>query len=80
MQGCPHCGHEMFKPTPDGLKIKTPTSMLVLHKSGDVEINCPKCKQGVLVPLVAKAGEVALKKAAASQRFVVRKAHHKTGA
>lgn len=62
----------MFRPSQDGQKIKAPTSIVVLHKSGEVEINCPKCKQGVYLPLVAAEGVPTLRKAR-SQRFIVRK-------
>ena len=41
----------MLKRSADGQRLKVPTTCLVLHKSGDVEINCQHCKQGVIVPL-----------------------------
>jgi len=62
----------MFRPSKDGQKLKLSTSMLVLHKSGGVEVNCPSCKQGVLVPLQAVEGEPVLKKASTT-RFVIHK-------
>lgn len=62
----------MFRPSKDGQKIKAPTSMLVLHKSGEVEINCARCKQGVLLPLTPSEGEPVLRKAK-TMRFVVAK-------
>lgn len=70
MNSCPHCDKQMFRPSSDGSKLKLPTSMVVLHKGGDVEVNCPHCKQGVIVPLQAKEGPPVLKKA---QRFVIKK-------
>lgn len=48
---CPHCGDALFRGAADGSRLKARTSMLVLHKSGDVEINCAACKRGVLLPL-----------------------------
>lgn len=57
---CPHCDKPMVKAF--GLKLKIPTSMVVLHKAGDVEVNCPHCKAGVLLPLTVTTG--GLRKAA----------------
>ena len=73
MDTCPHCDKEMFRPSKDGSKLKLPTSMLVLHKAGDVEVNCPHCKQGVIVPLQAKTGPPELRKAQAGPRFIIKK-------
>jgi len=73
MEGCPHCGKAVFRLSPDGLKLKAPTTCLVIHKSGEVEINCPKCKLGVLVPL-ATAGTLELRKAKPHQKHVLKKA------
>lgn len=74
MDKCPHCGKTVFRLTPDGQRIKAPTSCLVLHKSGEVEINCPKCKLGILIPLEAKEGAMSLKKAKPRRKHVLRKA------
>jgi hypothetical protein len=54
--------------------MKARTTVLVLHKAGGVEINCPRCSKGVLVPLAPVPG-VMLKKAAdaPAPRFVVRR-------
>ena len=73
MENCPHCSHALFRMAADGLKIKAATSCLVLHKSGDVEINCPKCKLGVLVPLNISGGQMALKKARPHKKHLLRK-------
>lgn len=69
---CPHCTQSMFKSSADGLKLKAKTSMLVLHKSGAVEINCGACGRGVLVPLQATEGPFEMRKAD-EPRFVARK-------
>lgn len=71
MEDCPNCEGKLFRASKDARKVKARTSMLILHKSGEVEINCPHCKQGVLLPLVA-AGPPVLRKARV-QRFVVMK-------
>ena len=52
MHDCPHCGQPLFKKGASGDKLKARTRILVLHKSGDVEINCGLCGKGVLLPLV----------------------------
>lgn len=46
-----------------------------MHKSGEVEINCPSCSKGVIIPLVLAPGPVMLKKAgdAPQPRFVARR-------
>ena len=49
MHDCPHCAQPLFRKGAD--KLKARTSILVLHKSGDVEINCARCGKGVLLPL-----------------------------
>ena len=72
MENCPHCGKTLFRLTPDGQRVKAATSCLVLHKSGEVEINCPKCKLGVIIPLQS-TGETMLKKAKPRQRHTLRK-------
>jgi hypothetical protein len=63
MLECPHCGQPIFKSSNGGAKLKAKTSMLVLHKSGEVEINCGICRQGVFVPLDLKQGPIELRKA-----------------
>lgn len=69
MLGCPHCGQSVFRPS-QGTKLKARTTMLVLHKSGEVEINCGNCRAGVLIPLKL-AGEFKLRKAE-RPRFVIK--------
>jgi hypothetical protein len=49
---CPHCAQSLFRSSSDRRKLKVRTSILVLHKGGGAEINCPACKQGVILPLV----------------------------
>ncbi len=66
MTACPHCDAALFRSSGD--KLKARTSMLVLHKSGNVEINCPSCRRGVYLPL-AISDQFVMRKA---QRFVVR--------
>lgn len=46
--------------------------MLVIHKSGAIEVNCPHCKHGVFVPLMLQAGSFELRKAI-EPRLVVSK-------
>ena len=60
---CPHCDTQLFRATRDGSRMKLRTSIVVLHKSGDVEVNCPHCKHGVIIPLVPAPGPPVLKKA-----------------
>ena len=66
---CPHCGDALFRSAVDGTRLKARTTMLVLHKSGDVEINCVACKRGVLLPL-APLKDVPLRKAE-TPKFIV---------
>jgi len=47
---CPHCDKQVFQTTKDGTRAKARITCLILHKSGDVEINCPACKRGILLP------------------------------
>ena len=76
---CPYCGGRVFSLAKSGDRLKAKTSMLVLHKSGDVEINCTHCKQGVLVPLVPKSGEKRLRKAAPRRMHTLKKGVDTTG-
>jgi hypothetical protein len=69
---CPHCTQPVFRPNSSRTKLKARTSMLVLHKGGDVEINCGSCGRGVLVPLAIKEDSSALQKST-SVRLVVPK-------
>lgn len=63
MNSCPHCGKAVFRPSKDKKKLKAKTSMLVLHKGGEVEINCGSCGYGILLPLSADEGTPKLRKA-----------------
>jgi len=73
MEDCPHCGKPVFRLNPDGTKIKAATTCLIIHKSGEIEINCPKCKLGVIVPLVTKTEGMTLKKAKPHRRHLLKK-------
>lgn len=48
---CPHCERPMLVANRDGTKLKARTRMVVLHKSGAVEVNCQHCRLGVLLPV-----------------------------
>lgn len=69
---CPHCKAAVFSASADGQKLKARTSILVLHKSGDVEMNCPSCKHAILVPLKHSDGPFELRKAT-EPKFVIRR-------
>lgn len=73
--GCPHCAAQLFRASHDGTRVKARTSILVLYKSGEVEINCPSCSRGVLIPLVLAPGPIVLRKAqdASQPKLVVRR-------
>ena len=73
VSGCPHCGKPVFRKSAGGQKVKARTKILVLHKSGEVEINCPECGRGVLLPLTLDEGSPDLRKAELP-RFIARKA------
>lgn len=73
MKGCPHCGQPIFRKSAGGQKLKARTKILVIHKSGEAEINCSSCGKGVLLPLRVVEGEIELRKAELP-RFVVPKA------
>ncbi len=47
--GCPHCHLPLFRKSETGDKLKVGRTMVVLHRGGDVEVNCPRCKGGVIV-------------------------------
>ena len=72
IQACPHCKAGLFALSRDGAKLKAITSILVLHKSGEVEINCTSCKNGVLLPLAVVPG-AQLAKGRVAQRLTVRR-------
>lgn len=62
---CPYCSQQLFRPNSDGSKLKARTSMVILHKSGQLkgqlELNCSNCKRGVIIP--ATCTEEPLRKA-----------------
>lgn len=74
MQSCPHCNRTMFRLSQDGSKVKTRTTCFVMHKSGEIEINCPKCGRGVMLPFlsVQEQKPKELRKAKPEPRYVVR--------
>jgi len=39
-----------------------------LHKSGEMEINCSRCKRGVILPVVLKSDNRKLRKAVLTAR------------
>lgn len=59
---CPHCGFAVFRKASGGGRYKARTTIMVLHKSGDVEINCGKCKRALILPMQFRAS-VELRKA-----------------
>lgn len=71
MTGCPHCGDPVFRKSGSGAKLKARTKILVLHKSGDVETNCPSCGKGILLPLVPSKDPQLRKAVVPDRRFVV---------
>lgn len=62
---CPHCTAEVFRKS--GSKLKASASIVVLHADG-VEINCPTCKRGIVIP--ATINGTPIRK---SERFVISK-------
>jgi hypothetical protein len=38
------------------MKLKARTRIVVLHKAGEVEINCDGCGKGILLPLARVEG------------------------
>lgn len=47
---CPHCNAVILSERDGRAKLRT--AIVVLHKSGDVEVNCPSCRRAVLLPCV----------------------------
>ncbi|MDQ3171086.1 MAG: hypothetical protein M3Q55_13195 [Acidobacteriota bacterium] len=66
MTGCPHCGVEIARESGDKTKIRT--SIVVLHKGGGIEINCPACKGGIIIPTTIATGPIRK-----SARYVISK-------
>jgi hypothetical protein len=68
MPTCPHCQAPIGHVAANSDKVKLATRIVVLHKSGDVEINCGRCKRGVIIGSMTAT---ALRKAA-PPRLVIR--------
>ncbi len=49
MIACPHCQLPVFRKSESGGKQKLQRSAVIVHSSGDIEINCPRCKRGLIV-------------------------------
>lgn len=49
----------MFTKSSGGNKSKIARSPVIVHKSGDIEANCPRCRRGVIIgqaaPVLRKA-------------------------
>jgi len=67
---CPHCQGVLMRKSTEGNKLKARTSMCIMHRTGEVEINCGSCGKGVLL---GKLERVVVSKAAPPQRLIVRK-------
>lgn len=52
---CPHCHQPVFKKSNGGSRYKARTTIMVLHKGGDVELNCAACKRAVILPMQFRA-------------------------
>ena len=59
---CPHCDQPIFRKSNSGTRLKARATILVLHKSGEVEFNCGACKRAVILPTAFRA-KVELRKA-----------------
>lgn len=44
-------------------RLRARTSMLIIHESGQAEINCEHCKKGVFMPLTLSEGPFEMRKA-----------------
>lgn len=51
----------MFRKSETGDKLKLGRTMIVLHKSGDIEVNCVRCRRAVIIGKLA--GGAVLRKA-----------------
>lgn len=69
MTACPHCQQPMFRKSESGGKQKLGRTPVIVHKTGDIEANCPRCRRGVII---GKATPVLRK---AQPRLVVRQHH-----
>lgn len=48
---CPHCEQTVFRKSTSGTQLKARTTIMVLHKSGEVEFNCAACKRAIILPM-----------------------------
>lgn len=67
---CPHCRAVLMRKSSEGNKLKARTSMCIMHRTGEIEINCGSCGKGVML---GKLERVAVAKAVPPQRLIVRK-------
>jgi hypothetical protein len=65
---CPHCNGQVFRKSKSGSRYKARTSIVVLHKSGDIEINCASCKRAIILPATFKTDNRQLRKAILTAR------------
>jgi len=63
---CPHCAQPIFRKSSDGGRLKARTRVLVLHRSGDAETNCPGCGEAVVL------GRLEVKLRKAQPKLVIR--------
>ena len=68
MLACPHCAAQVFRKSAGGTRYKARTPIVVLHKSGELEINCHNCKRGIILPLTFKTDNPVLRKAILTAR------------
>lgn len=66
---CPHCNAGIL--VVKGGKAKLRTNIIVMHKSGEVETNCPSCKRSIVLPLSFSPDQPMRKSGASSLRFGV---------
>ena len=59
---CPHCEKTVFRKSTSGASLKTRTTIMVLHKSGEIEVNCVACKRAIILPMQFRAS-IELRKA-----------------
>lgn len=48
---CPHCAQPVFRKSNSGARYKVKTSILVLHKGGEIEFNCTACRRAIILPM-----------------------------
>jgi uncharacterized C2H2 Zn-finger protein len=60
---CPHCEGQVFRKSNSGNRYKARTAIVVLHKSGELEINCASCKRAIILPTVFRSDNRSLRKA-----------------